>query len=262
MFKHHRLFVFVSLSAMVVGVLLASCNTNDFAGRTDKRPAAADDKDLVEPVTPSESNKPNVNDPNTNNNPSDPNDNETDTTGVVTIPPADKPSINIGEIISGFIKTLQEVEISQLTDTDIIFGGKKVFHVGDANFSFDSECALQIKAYRLKGTRYFFEFQILEPNTAVDIAVNKICGIDYNLTNTIHLQDATTDLDQKALAKQISDVKFDRKMLQPGKYMVVVESKMAGEQNPSAPNDFDDFIVGKVHIQADKPIKPGRVGAN
>lgn len=240
-----RLTIALSCTALAT---FAGCNTSDFSGKSTKDGARA--PVAPEPVTPVESP---VSSPSPSVEPSQP--------AAVTIPPAKKPTIDLGEIIGGLIKIIEEVAVVQPDATDIIFGGDKVFHIGDAHFGADSECASEIKSYKLKGTRYFFEFQVLEANTAVDVSVNKICGVDYNLTNNVHLQDSKSDLEQKALPKQITSMGFTTRTLQPGKYIVVVESLRAGSENPSSPRDFDDFIVGEVRIKADKPIKPGRVGA-
>lgn len=171
--------------------------------------------------------------------------------------------LNWIQLIGGLVTLITNVEIGR-PDTgegEIIFGGDKVFHIGDDNFNSDSECAARIRAYPIRGTRYFFEFEVTQDQTTVDVGVEEICGIDYQETDWIYLNSSNATLDTRALPKGTGSAQFTGKLLGPGVYTVVIESRTAGAENPQVPSDHDDFIVGKVHIKADKPIKPGRVGA-
>ncbi len=168
---------------------------------------------------------------------------------------------SIFDIIGGLIKTLTEVQIDQPNANEVIFGGNKTFHIGDGEFNASSECATEIHAYNLKGTRYFFEFEVLADDTTVDVSIGKICGVDYNESNSIFLQDGATNLDQKPLSKAQATAAFTTQKLNKGKFTILVESRATGAENPGQPNDHDDYIVGLVKVHGDKPIKPGKVGA-
>ena len=168
---------------------------------------------------------------------------------------------SIFDIIGGLIKTLTDVQIDQPNQNEVIFGGNKTFHIGDGEFNASSECASEIHAYNLKGTRYFFQFEVLADDTTVDVSIGKICGVDYNESNSIFLQSGATNLDQKPLAKGQASAAFSTQKLAKGSYTILVESRAVGAEMPQQPNDHDDYIVGLVKVKGDKPIKPGKVGA-
>lgn len=251
-----------------LSLLAFSCGQSEFAGDVDKaaakKPATTPIKEgpTPAPTTPAKpGDKPQVSEQPTTEVEETPPSTTPEVPNVVDTTPPAKPQTSIFDIIGGLIKILSEVEIARPNDNEVVFGGDKVFHIGDANFSVDSECAAQIRAYPLKGTRYFFEFEVLQDDTKVDVTLNKICGIDYNESNIMHLQADGKDLEQKGLKKGDTTAAFTQKTLKKGKYSILVESKAAGAQNPQTPNDHDDYILGMVQIKGDKPLKPGKVGA-
>ena len=152
-------------------------------------------------------------------------------------------------------------DVNQPDDDEVIFGRDKVFHIGDGQMS-GSSCRFEITMHGLKGTKYYFEFEVLQENTTVDLNIGKVCGVDYGDTNFISLQQNGQSIDQKPLPIGASSAAFTSKVLGPGKYMLVVESKTGSQQAGANSNDFDDYIVGNIRVKGDKPIKPGRVGAN
>lgn len=144
----------------------------------------------------------------------------------------------------------------QVTETEVHFGDDKVFHIGDGKYS-DSSCKHQIDAYALTGTRYFFEFEVTEPATAVDVSINTICGVDYPRVSTSRLVNGATSRPLKVLPVSADRLAIDRLTLEPGRYALVVESGV-GQENPEE-RDHDDFIIGKIAIKADKKINAGAV---
>lgn len=251
---------------LTLSLFAFSCSQNEFAGDVEKKAAPKPANTPSKPQEQDETPTPTV--------PGKPSISEQPTTEVEETPPTspsipdvvdtkppEKPQTSIFDIIGGLIKILSEVEIARPNDNEVIFGGDKVFHIGDANFSADSECAAQIKAYPLKGTRYFFEFEVLQDDTKVDVTLNKLCGVDYNESNHMHLQADGKDIEAKGLKKGDTSASFTQKLLKKGKYSILVESKVAGAQNATTPNDHDDYILGLVQIKGDKPLKPGKVGA-
>lgn len=171
------------------------------------------------------------------------------------------PGVDLASIIGGLIHVLTDVAVNQPDANDVEFGGDKVFHIGDGNFDPGSECASGVRMHGLKGTSYFFEFEVTQDNTHVDIEIKEICGVDYNESNSVILKGTAGDVQKNPLPKASKNAALTGNGLAKGKYSIVVESRDAGSENASDPGDNDDFIVGKVHVKADKPIKPGKVGA-
>jgi hypothetical protein len=260
---------------LALGVLAAACKSAEFQGAApqkqsekDKNEPGEDDDDVPatdddKPVVPG-SDIPQV----TTTTPGDQGD---VTTGVDD---GSNPGLDTGvddgattpwlDIIGGLIRTITDVEITrpENNDNEIVIGETKMFHIGDDNFDQSSECARRINTYPLSGKRYFFEFEVTQADTRVEVGINKICGIDYQETDHLFIVGPTgAQLDTKALPRGTEKAAFDGRVLQPGKYRLIAETRPAGSENPQVPNDHDDFIVGQIHIKADKPIKPGIVGA-
>lgn len=145
---------------------------------------------------------------------------------------------------------------SQVTDEEVIFGVDKVFHIGDGRYP-DSSCKDQIETYALTGNKYFFEFEILNPQTLVEIKINKICGIDYLLTNSTRIVKDNAVLQPLTLTPGTNPLKFQGLTLEPGKYAVVVESGLNFTEVRAG--DHDDFLIGNISVKANKKIVGGTV---
>jgi hypothetical protein len=146
--------------------------------------------------------------------------------------------------------------VRQPTDKTIVFGVDKVFHIGDNNYP-DSSCKEQIDTYSLSGNRYFFEFEVTEPNTQIGIAINKLCGVDYLLTNSSRLLRDGAVLQVQPVLPPSSAIQYQGLMVGPGRYSLVVESNK--NYNKVSTGDHDDFLVGNIVVTANKPIRNGLV---
>lgn len=165
---------------------------------------------------------------------------------------------NTVQTIGGIINTIRNnVDISR-TDREIVFGGDKVFHIGDGKFS-ASTCQRQLNAYSLSGTKYSFEFEVLEDATVVQMDVLTVCGVDYSDSNTINLmQSGTSNLEKEFIRAGASKTGLNALSLSKGRYAIMVESTKNTSAGVSG-GDNDDFIVGQVRIRASKNIAPGNV---
>ena len=146
--------------------------------------------------------------------------------------------------------------VEQKTDTEIRFGVDKVFRIGDDNYP-KTSCKDQVASYQLSGTRYFFEFEVTEPQTQVDVSINKVCGIDYLLTNSTRLTKDSQIFQVQPLLKTSDKIQYQAVTLEPGKYAVIVESGI--NYTEVEKGDHDDFIVGDIAIKANKKISGGNV---
>jgi len=165
---------------------------------------------------------------------------------------------NTVQTIGGIINTIRNnIDISR-TDREIVFGGDKVFHIGDGKFS-ASTCQRQLNAYSLSGTKYSFEFEVLEDATVVQMDVLTVCGVDYSDSNTINLiQSGSTNMEKDFIRAGASKTGLNSLSLSKGRYAVMVESTKNTSAGVSG-GDNDDFIVGQVRIRASKNIAPGNV---
>ncbi|MEY4630448.1 MAG: hypothetical protein RIQ81_568 [Pseudomonadota bacterium] len=145
----------------------------------------------------------------------------------------------------------------QITETEVHFGDDKIFHIGDNNYP-GSSCKGEIDTYKINGNRYFFEFEVTEPDTIVDIAVNKICGVDYARSNVAMLAANGRTFQAQPLAVQGGNLQLSGVRLQrPGKYALVIESRR--DFAHIRQGDNDDFLVGQIAIKASKRIVGGVV---
>ena len=146
--------------------------------------------------------------------------------------------------------------VRQPTDRKIEFGVDKVFHIGDNNYA-DSSCKEQIDEYKLSGNRYFFEFEVTEPETQLGIVINKLCGVDYLLTNSSRLQRDGGTLQVQPVLPASGSIQYQGLTVGPGRYSLVVESNK--NYNKVRTGDHDDFLVGNIVVTANKPIRNGLV---
>jgi hypothetical protein len=146
--------------------------------------------------------------------------------------------------------------VRQPTDKKIEFGVDKVFHIGDNNYP-DSSCKEQIDTYSLSGNRYFFEFEVTEPQTQLGIVINKLCGVDYLLTNSSRLLRDGATLQVQPVLPPSNSIQYQGLTVGPGRYTLVVESNK--NFNKVSTGDHDDFLVGNIVVTANKPIRNGVV---
>lgn len=162
-------------------------------------------------------------------------------------------------------------------DTTVEFGASEVFHIGDGAIGAQSACVNEVKTFDLTGTTYFFEFEVAEDDTSLDLSIGKICGIDAEGMTSISLintANSALELSEVILA---TDRNADRSTaftpyptfkLNRGLYSVVVTTKnVLGKPKPPAgtpvggdgSDEYDDFIVGAITIKADKAVKASRI---
>jgi hypothetical protein len=149
-----------------------------------------------------------------------------------------------------------EPPVIQPKDEEIRFGVDKVFRIGDDNYS-NTSCKQEVASYNLSGTRYFFEFQVTQPQTVVNISINKVCGVDYADSNATRLTNGVQVLQVQPVAASNQKIQYQSVTLNPGTYAVLVESKV--NYSRIRQGDFDDFLVGDIAIVASKKIEGGRV---
>ncbi len=147
---------------------------------------------------------------------------------------------------------------TQINDNEVEFGSDKVFHIGDNDFG-ASTCRKEIATFDLHGTKYFFEFEVTEPATNVDITIRRICGVDYSDSNFVRVLKNGGEVSGQPLLADSTQVPLNSLVLEPGKYAVMVESKR--NFNRMSRGDNDDFLVGNIYVKASKKIVGGSVRA-
>lgn len=155
-------------------------------------------------------------------------------------------------------------------DTSIEFGATEIFRIGDGFASTGSACVGQVNTYKLSGTKYYFQFEVAEDNTQIDLSLGRVCGVDQIDKDTFSLineQTKAIELAEKPLPKG-TDIGPDRPWvpyspftLKKGTYSVVINSKnvlgkVVPPGTPIDPNkdEYDDFLVGNIKVKANKKV--------
>jgi hypothetical protein len=158
------------------------------------------------------------------------------------------------------------------------FGADGVFRIGDGTAGAQSACVGELKSFDLKGTIYYFQFNVLEDDTQIELTIGKICGVDQAETNVISLINADSGAvqipeqvlptDASRLAQTVY-TPFPAFKLQKGTWSVVVTSKnVLGKPKapgpattPTGVDDHDDFLIGNIVLKGDKPLQTVKVYA-
>lgn len=127
----------------------------------------------------------------------------------------------------------------------------KVFHIGDSRFE-DSSCKLGIILKVVKGTQFKFTFKVLSEQTNAVIQVGSVCGVDYNINTAILSRVGGPELQKITLQPGQRDFAFQPTVLQTGDYVITVTSPV---YDPNGIADRDNFKIGRVRVNADKPIQ-------
>jgi hypothetical protein len=251
----------LALGVFAVGGWLLACQGSEFSGATGKK-APTDDKDdeeRDEDILGQTST--NTQTQTSTGTPANPIDTGTDPglqTMVDTGTGEGTPSLL--DQLAGLLQTNQDVGIQQPNDNTIIVGQNQVFRIGDGQAT-DTTCQGEVLGALLAGVKFFFEFEVLDPNVNIEIT-SRVCGVDYDQTNKVSiLRDVATQLATAPLPIGATSVVVPGQGLQPGKHVLVIESTANG-------GDFDDFMVGDITVRVTNAnpnvptrIRAGRVGA-
>lgn len=132
-----------------------------------------------------------------------------------------------------------------------------MFRLGDNRASATS-CGNRVHRKAVKGNTFYFDFEVLQDNTSVDVLVADICGVDYIQSNSIGfgLKDNVPQ-EKYPTTPGMREYRFSPKTLNRGQYRITIKSR----PNPAENNDSDDFIVGDVRIKASTDVRAIGVGA-
>ncbi len=162
---------------------------------------------------------------------------------------------------------------SQKDDETIQFGEDDVFRVGDGSPRVLSSCASEGKEYDLKGSTYYFQFEVIQNDTKIDLSIDSICGVDKPDASFISILNEDSDITalaeitvptDAALNFTKSYAAFKALSLNKGTYSIVIRSKNSVGRVGPVPeglDEFDDFVVGKLNLSGDKQLKAVKVYA-
>lgn len=237
----------------------AACNQGEFTGSGAKKASGDGKKQDASPTTdkgdkgPSDLGNPDKEED------GGPNDNSDDSKG--------KEGDNVNDLLNGLIGDDGAEDTGTAVSPDeVVFGGNKVFHIGDSVMQ-NGSCTGEVGILSTAGARYYFEFQVKEPDTTVTINVNRICGVDYGDSNVFAVAHSGSYLQEQKLTKGSTSATMTTGSLQPGRYAIAIESRADSQErlaeNPKNAGtvDRDDYLVGEVRIKGSKPITPGKAGA-
>ncbi|RZA16914.1 MAG: hypothetical protein EOP10_23705 [Proteobacteria bacterium] len=199
-------------------LLIASCGDNKFKGNSSTvTPAKAGDNAVPET-------KP-------------------DTTTETKVEPVEEP------------KTVDGITNGK---NNVVFGESGVYRVGDGKAN-NTSCKQTVLPFDLEGSDYSFLFNVLEDDTSITFQVGRVCGVDTEDSNffTIENLDSKTKISSTEFNKTVvgdGDKPFTPFaapiVLKKGSYAIRVIS----EHKSFFEKDRDDFVVGNIKVQANKPI--------
>ena len=179
--------------------------------------------------------------------------------------------VEVDAVEEDAVDILGQEPLPEVPVKEIEFGGDEVYRIGDGSSGANSACIGEVKSHDLKGTIYYFQFEVLEDDSRVDVSIGKLCGVDQASFTSVALQDDSKNLIDSEITVPIDAagsrsspyLPIESQVLKKGIYSIVVTSKnTAGRASKSsAPNadEYDDFVVGKIQIKSDKTVKQIKV---
>ncbi len=247
--------------ALLAFALAAACNQGEFTGGGTKKASGDGKKKDVSPNTDKGDKGPKGlgnPDKEEDGGPNDHSDGDKDKTDN---------GDNVNDLLNGLLgDDGAEDSGTAVSPDEVVFGGNKVFHIGDSQMQ-QGSCTGEVGILSTAGARYYFEFQVKEPDTTVTINVNRICGVDYGDSNVFAVAHAGSYVKEQLLVKGATEATMTTGSLQPGRYAIAIESRADSKEriaeNPKNEGtiDRDDYLVGEVRIKGSKPITPGKAGA-
>lgn len=149
-------------------------------------------------------------------------------------------------------------QILQPDANTVIYGRNRTFHIGDNKYE-NTSCKEEVASLPLEGNAYFFQFEVLNDNTTVEINVGRICGVDYT-SNTYELYSGRDRLQGRYLQRLGTSISGTSMTLRKGTYNVVLSSGLGRYNSNSAP-DLDDYVVGNVTVKGNQAIRPINYGS-
>jgi hypothetical protein len=153
---------------------------------------------------------------------------------------------------------------------NLVFGGmdEGAYRLADSHFDSSSQCyGRQLASGSVSGTILEFHFQLTKTTTVNFVKFSELCGLDEAVNRTFtdsvvqfkgYSGNVVNVHPHVALYKKdnAAGINFGPvQALPPGNYMLEVR---AGYWSPIPGVDqgvFDDFVVGRIDIQADAPMK-------
>lgn len=135
-------------------------------------------------------------------------------------------------------------------DRSVSFGSNETYRLGDGDAT-DTSCATDLGGLSTAGTAFQFTIEVMNDNTDLDIRFEDICGVDFS-NNLVSLSRDNTIIALDALPPltEVREYQFDD--VPAGIYMIRVE---AGAKFQGPDVDLDDFIVGKLLINANQDVR-------
>lgn len=149
-------------------------------------------------------------------------------------------------------------QVQQPTPNSMVFGGSQSLHIGNGRFE-NTSCRAQVSSIPLSGSIYFFQFQVMQDNTTVNVNIANICGVDY-ASSTLQIAQNNSKMSQLPVPVGAPSLALPSQVLNHGVYTVYIYSgKGNGNNGPTW--DSDDFIVGQVQVSGSQQVMPLNYGA-
>ncbi len=164
--------------------------------------------------------------------------------------------------------------VTDVGSLSLEFAPSENYRVGDGYSGTDSSstCVGVSTMATLAGTTFYYEFEVLEDATQIDLSISRLCGIDNTSKDVFRLienQSKAVVLAEKSLPKlSEADQKskawapYEPFTLNKGTYSVVIEAKnvyghtkVPGQAPDPTKDEYDDFFVGGINLKSTKNIR-------
>jgi hypothetical protein len=259
-------------SSIIVGGLITACGNANFTGgsrRSDDTPAQNPaPENSPQPTDPSQNKQddvPGTSTPSTQNNPTPTTPNGPGIPGAPGYPTVPGTPNTPGSVPPCTNQPCQPSQVPQYgpnteilqTPNSIIFGRDRLFHIGNGQYQ-NTSCKLEVTVLPLSGSVYFFQFEVMNDNTQVQINISHACGIDYG-SSVLQLAKNGQQLAANNLQVGAKSAQVPASTLNKGVYTIYVYAGK-GDGKAGATWDIDDFVLGRVQINANQAVKAGNFG--
>jgi len=128
-------------------------------------------------------------------------------------------------------------------ETETVFGIDSNYHIGDGNFTEDSnsDCPKKLDGKDVQGRKLVVKFSVKSDYAFISAKLGELCGVDRSRNYVIVTQAYGNP--QKSIPRKASSMNFGPIKIRKGDYTFEIRS---GSTN----NDLDDFVVGSITFTA------------
>ncbi len=135
--------------------------------------------------------------------------------------------------------------LSNAQEKETIFGKDLNFHIGDGNFTdnSNSDCPKQLEGKDVQGKKIVIKVEVKSEYAYISANLDEICGVDRSKNYIIYSSNNGSWNPQKSIPTKATSLDYGSVKVRKGTYSFEIRS---GKSN----DDLDDFVVGKITFKA------------